>query len=83
MPYSLVVCLAPNGVNLGLIPLQLKFVRKHDRKDEGFNWDNQNLDIPRSNSSEEGSSNQENIENVHDEEMKFIHDKIAWYICGL
>ena len=70
-------------MNLGLIPLQLKFIRKHDREDEGFKWDNHNLDIPRSNSNEEGSSNQENIENVHDEEMKFIRDKIAWSICGL
>ena len=59
MPHSLVVCLAPCGVNLGLNPLQLKFIRKHDREDEGFEWDNHNLDILESNSGEEGSSNQE------------------------
>ncbi|KAL0006046.1 hypothetical protein SO802_013607 [Lithocarpus litseifolius] len=32
------------------------FIRKHDREDEGFNWDEHGLDRPRSNSSGEGSS---------------------------
>ena len=32
-------------------------IRKYDREDEGFNWDEHDLDIPGSNSSEEGSSN--------------------------
>ena len=32
------------------------FIRKHDREDEGFNWDEHNLDRPRSNSSGVGSS---------------------------
>ena len=32
------------------------FIRKHEREDEGFNWDEHDLDRPRSNSSGEGSS---------------------------
>uniref|UniRef100_A0A7N2LQF3 Uncharacterized protein n=1 Tax=Quercus lobata TaxID=97700 RepID=A0A7N2LQF3_QUELO len=59
------------------------FIRKHDREDEGFNWDEHDLDRPRSNSSGEGSSRQANVENIQDEEMKFVRDKIARSICGL
>ncbi|XP_075634759.1 uncharacterized protein LOC142607218 [Castanea sativa] len=59
------------------------FIRKHDREDEGFNWDEHGLDRPRSNSSGEGSSRQANIENIQDEEMKFVRNKIARSICGL
>ena len=59
------------------------FIRKHDRENEGFNWDEHDLDRPRSNSSREDSSRQANIENIQNEEMKFVHDKIARSICGL
>ena len=59
------------------------FIRKHDRKDEGFNWDEHDLDRPKSNSSGEDSSRQANVKNIYDEEMKFVRDKIAWSICGL
>ncbi|XP_050247606.1 protein ALP1-like [Quercus robur] len=59
------------------------FIRKHDREDEGFNWDEHDLDRPRSNSSGEGSSRQANVDNIQDEEMKFVRDKIARSICGL
>ena len=59
------------------------FIRKHDRENEGFNWDEHGLDRPRSNSSGEGSSRQANVENIQDEEMKFVRDKIARSICGL
>ena len=59
------------------------FIRKHDREDEGFEWDEHNLDNLGSNISEEDSSSQANIENIHDEEMKSIRDKIARSICGL
>ena len=59
------------------------FIRKHDREDEGFEWDEHNLDNLGSNISEEDSSCHANIENIHDEEMKSIHDKIARSICGL
>ena len=59
------------------------FIRKHDREDEGFNWDEHNLDRSRSNSSGVGSSRQVNVENIQDEEMKFVRDKIARFICGL
>ena len=54
------------------------FISKHDREDEGFNWDEPDLDRPRSNSSGEGSSSrQANVENIQNEEMKFVCDKIA------
>ena len=53
------------------------FIRKYDREDEEFKWDEHNLDKPKGNSSEEGSSSQASIQNMHDKEMKFIHDKIA------
>ena len=59
------------------------FIRKHDKEDEGFEWDEHNLDNPGSNISEEDSSRQVNNENIHDEEMKSIRDKIAQSICGL
>ena len=59
------------------------FFRKHDREDEGFNWDGHDLDRPRSNSSGEGSSRQANAENIQDEEMKFVLDKIPRSICAL
>ena len=59
------------------------FIRKNDREDEGFNWDEHDLDRPRSNSSGEGSSRQANVENIQDEEMKFVRDKIARSICKL
>ena len=59
------------------------FIRKHDREDEEFNQDEHGLDRPRSNSSGEGSSGQENIKNIQDEEMKFVRDKIARSICRL
>ena len=36
------------------------FIRKHDREDEGFNWDEHDLDRSRSNNSGEGSSRQAN-----------------------
>ena len=58
------------------------FIRKHDREDEGFNWDEHNLDRSRSNSSGVGSSRQVNVENIQDEEIKFVRDKIARSICG-
>ena len=53
------------------------FIRKYDREDEGFNWDEHDLNRPKSNSSREGSSRQANVENIHDEEMKFVCDKIV------
>ena len=59
------------------------FIRKHDREDEGFNWDEHDLDRSRSNNSGEGSSRQANGLNIQDEEMKFVRDKIARSICGL
>ena len=59
------------------------FIRKHDREDEGFNWDEHGLDRLRRNSSGESSSRQANVENIQDEEMKFVHDKIARSICRL
>jgi hypothetical protein len=49
------------------------FIRIHDRKDMGFKWDKDNFnddDDARSNS-------QENIGNIHDKEMKVVHDNIA------
>ena len=58
------------------------FIRKHDREDEGFNWDEHALYRPGSNSSKEGSSRQVNVENIQDEEIKFVRDKIARSICG-
>ena len=59
------------------------FIEKHDREDDRFNWDKHNLDKPDNNSREEGSSSHASIENMHDKEMKFIHDMIARSICGL
>ena len=59
------------------------FIRKHDREDDGFNWDKHNLDKPESNSRKEGCSNQTSIENMQDKEMKSICDRIARSICGL
>ena len=59
------------------------FIRKYDREDEGFNWDEHELDKPRSNSSGEGSSKQANGLTIQNEEMKFVHGKIAQSICGL
>ena len=59
------------------------FIRKYDREDEGFNWDKQDWDRPRSNSSGEGSSRQANGLNIQNKEMKFVRGKIAWSICGL
>ena len=56
------------------------FIGKHDRVDDRFNWDEHNLDKPESNSREEGSSSHASIENMHDKEMKFICDMIAWSI---
>ena len=58
-------------------------IRKHDREDEGFNQDEHDLDRPGSNSSKEGSSGQENVENIQDEQMIFVRDKITQSICGL
>jgi len=48
------------------------FIRKHEREDEGFNWDEHDLDRPRSNSSGESSSRHTSIENIQDEEMKLL-----------
>ena len=48
------------------------FIRKHNSEDEGFEWDEHNVDNPRSNISEEDSSSQVNNENIHEEEMKSI-----------
>jgi hypothetical protein len=55
------------------------FIRIHDREDEGFKWDELE------NNDDEGSdsSNQENMENIHHEEMKVICNNIAQSICGL
>ena len=58
------------------------FIRKHDKEDEGFEWDEHNLDNPGSNISEEDSSSQVHNENIHDEEMKSIRDKIAHLSVG-
>ena len=58
------------------------FIRKHDKEDEEFEWNEYNLDNSGSNISEEGSSNQANVENIHDKEMKSIHDQIVWSIMG-
>ena len=56
------------------------FIRIHDREDERFKWDELG-----SNADERGeySSSQENMENIHYEEMKVICDNIAQSICGL
>ena len=48
-----------------------------------FKWDEHNSDKPESNSIEEGSSSQANIENMNDKEMKVIRDRIARSICGV
>ena len=58
-------------------------IRKHDREDERFNWDEHELNRPRSNSGGEGSSRHANVENIQDEQMKFVWEKIARSICGL
>ena len=47
------------------------------------NWDEHNLDKAESNSREEGNCSQASSKNMHDKEMKFICDRIAWSICGL
>ena len=56
------------------------FIRIHDREDERFKWDELG-----SNADERGeyNSSQENMENIHYEEMKVICDNIAQSICGL
>jgi hypothetical protein len=59
------------------------FIRIHDRKDKGFKWDKDNSDNREDNDDEVGSSSQENIANIHDEEMKVVRDNIARSICGL
>ena len=59
------------------------FISKHDREDEGFNWDEHDLDRSRSNNSGGGSSKQANRLTIQNEEMKFVHGKIAQSICGL
>ena len=59
------------------------FIRKHDREDDGFNWDDHNLDNPEGNSREESSSSQASTENMHDKEIKIIRDRTTWSICGL
>ena len=52
----------------------IKDQRKYDKEDKEFEWDEHNLDNPGNNIGEEGSSSQANVENIHDEEMKSIHD---------
>ena len=47
------------------------------------NWDEHNLDKPKSNGREEGSISQASSKNMHDKETKFIHDRIVQSICGL
>jgi hypothetical protein len=59
------------------------FIRIHDRKDKGFKWDKSNSDNLESNDDEIESNSQENIGNIHDEEMKVVRDHIARSICGL
>jgi hypothetical protein len=58
------------------------FIRIHDRKDNGFKWDKSISDDLESNNYETGSTSQENIGNIHDEEMKVVRDNIAQSICG-
>ena len=58
------------------------FIRKHDKEDEEFEWGEHNLDNSGSNISEECSSSQANVENIHDEELKSIYDQTAWSIMG-
>jgi hypothetical protein len=59
------------------------FIRIHDRKDKGFKWDESNSDNLESNDDETRSKGQENIGNIHDEEIKVVRDNIARSICGL
>jgi hypothetical protein len=59
------------------------FIRIHDKKKKGFKWDKDYFDNREDNDDEVGSSSQENIVNIHDEEMKVVHDNIARSICGL
>jgi hypothetical protein len=59
------------------------FIRIHDRKDKRFKWDKSISDNLESNDDETGSTSQENIGNIQDEEMKVVHDNIARSICGL
>jgi hypothetical protein len=55
------------------------FIRIHDRKDKGFKWDEDNFD----NDDDARNNSQENIDNIHDEEMKVVRDNIARSVCGL
>jgi hypothetical protein len=59
------------------------FIRIHDRKDKGFKWDKSIFDDLESNDDETSSISQENIGNIHDEEMIVVRDSIARSICGL
>jgi hypothetical protein len=59
------------------------FIRIHDRKDKRFKWDKSISDNLESNDDETGSTSQENIGNIQDEEMKVVRDNIARSICGL
>jgi hypothetical protein len=59
------------------------FFRIDDRKDKGFKWDKSISDDLESNDDETGSTSQENISNIHDEEMIVVRDNIARSICGL
>jgi hypothetical protein len=43
------------------------FIRIHDRKGNGFKWDESNSDNLESNDDETESNSQENIGNIHDE----------------
>jgi len=55
----------------------------YDIKDKGFKWDESNSDNLESNDDETRSKGQENIGNIHDEEIKVVRDNIARSICGL
>jgi hypothetical protein len=59
------------------------FIRIHDRKDKGFKWDKSIFDDLESSDDETWSTSQENIGNIHDEEMKVVHDNIARSLCEL
>jgi alpha-glucosidase (family GH31 glycosyl hydrolase) len=45
---------------------------------KGFKWDEDNFD----NDDDARNNNQENIDNIHDEEMKVVRDNIARSVCG-
>jgi len=59
------------------------FIRIHDRKGKGFKWDKSISDDLESNDDEIGSTSQENIGHIHDEEMIVVRDNTTLSICGL